>query len=182
MAAFNLKNNVDVLIDRVTVRDSEIGFRVRGQAGGYVSAHVEVRNAVVHDVAVGVRYEDDIERLHFFHATLGLGVGQSFFAASSGRAGLDVRNVLFVDGTRPVEAAAASNVVAGRAAVVDARGHDYRLVAGATTVIDRGEPLPQVTTDRDGRVRPQVGGPDVGAYEFCGGAPTAPTGVRVVAR
>ena len=48
IAAFNLKENVDATVDRVTVYDSEIAFRLRGPA------FVAVQNAVVHDVDVGV--------------------------------------------------------------------------------------------------------------------------------
>jgi hypothetical protein len=51
MAAFNLKENVQVEVDGVTVFDSEIAFRVRGPAGGERGgARVTVANAVVYNV------------------------------------------------------------------------------------------------------------------------------------
>ena len=80
MAAFNLKENVDVLVDRITVYDSEIAFRLRG-GGSDTSkpgAHVRTMNALVYDTAVAFRYEDDLEGLHVWNSTIGRGVPRPF--------------------------------------------------------------------------------------------------------
>ena len=47
MAAFNLKEHVDVTVERVTVYDSEIAFRLRGRCGTG-GAWVAIQNAVVY--------------------------------------------------------------------------------------------------------------------------------------
>jgi hypothetical protein len=75
MAAFNLKENVDVTVDRVTVYDSEIAFRTRGGAPG---AWVTAKNAVIHNVTTAFRYEDNIERLRIWNATVGANVTRAF--------------------------------------------------------------------------------------------------------
>lgn len=185
MAAFNVKENVTALLDRVTVHHSEIAFRVRGP-GANGGAHVQIQNAVVHDVDVGVRYEDDIEQLRVWNATFGASVTRAFLAASSGANGLDVRNVLFLGGSKPAEASSASNLVVASTAFVNPAGRDFRLVAGAES-IDRGVAIGEITVDRDGTPRPQQRAYDVGAFEWCSGgcgppptAPSAPRNVRVV--
>ena len=64
MAAFNLKERVDAVLDRVTVYDSEIAFRLRGATASVPEgAHVRVQNAVVYDVDTAFRYEDAIAGL-----------------------------------------------------------------------------------------------------------------------
>jgi hypothetical protein len=161
MAAFNLKEHVDATVDRVTVYDSQIAFRLRGGAPG---AWVAVTNAVVHHVDIAFRYEDEIEQLRIAHTTLGLGVGQPFLAAQSGTRGLDVRNLLVL-GPLPREAIDRSNRSVEADAFVNAAAHDYHLAPRAVA-IDTGTLLPGVTTDRDGSPRPAGGAPDVGAYEW----------------
>lgn len=164
MAAFNLKERIDVTVDRVTVSRSEIAFRVRGP-GSNGGAWVDIRNAVIHDVSYGVRYEDDIESLEVSYTTFGERVGRAFRAASSGQSGLDVRNTLVLGTTLPVEAPAASrNLVVASSAFVSAGANDYRLAAGSSA-IDHAVPLTDVATDRAGVSRPQGPAPDVGAFE-----------------
>ncbi len=82
MAAFNIKENVNVVLDRVTVSRSEIAFRLRGP-GPNGGAWARIQNAVVFDVATAVRYEDNIERAEVWNSTLGSGVARPFRAASS---------------------------------------------------------------------------------------------------
>ena len=163
MAAFNIKENVDVVFDRVTVSRSEIGFRLRGP-GPNGGAWVRVQNTIVYDVATGVRYEDDIERVEVWNSTFGAGVGRAFQAASSAAAGLDVKNVLFM-GAPSGELAGASNLAAAAGDFVDASQHDYRLLP-TSTAIDAGISLPGVTTDRLGTLRPLQRFWDVGAFEY----------------
>ena len=49
MAAFNIKEHVDVVVDGVTVYDSEIAFRLRAPA------QVQLQNVVIHTVDYAVR-------------------------------------------------------------------------------------------------------------------------------
>jgi hypothetical protein len=154
MAAFNLKENVAVVVDGVTVHDSEIAFRLRGPAGSPTGgARVTIKNAVVYDASTAFRYEDDIVNLKIWNSTVGAGVTRSFRAAASGREGLEVRNLLF-HGPRPPEATHTSNWSVGPDAFVDVGTGNYALVPG-TPVIDAGISLIDVTTDRIGSTRPQ---------------------------
>jgi hypothetical protein len=165
MAAFNLKENIAATVDRITVFDSEIAFRLRGGGSGTAGAWVTLTNAVVYDVLTAYRYEDNIQNLRIWNNTVGRGVTRTFQAASSNRTGLDVRNLLVL-GTRPAEAASSSsNLAVTEQAFVNAAAHDYRLAAGALA-IDAGVTLPEVAVDRMGVARPVGSYYDVGAYEW----------------
>jgi hypothetical protein len=162
MAAFNIKEHVDVTFDAVTVSRSEIAFRLRGP-GVNGGAWVRVQNAVVFDVGTGVRYEDDIERVEIWNSTFGSGIGQAFRAVRARAAGLDVQNVLFM-GPRSSELAGSSNMPASDSFFLDAGRRDYRLAADSKAV-DAGVMLAAVASDRLGHARPSGGRWDVGAYE-----------------
>jgi hypothetical protein len=162
MAAFNIKEHVDVLMDGVTVHDSEIAFRLRGgPANPRGGAHVTIMNAVVYDTDTAFRYEQDIERLAVWNSTIGSGVARPFRAASSHGEGLDVRNVLVL-GSLPPEAAHQSNAGVTAAAFADAAVHDYRLAAGSPAV-GAGVAIDAVRHDRAGAPR-RAGAYDAGAY------------------
>jgi hypothetical protein len=164
MAAFNLKESTDVLLDRITVHDSEIAFRLRGP-GPNDGVRVTVANAVIYDSEVAFRYEDNIERLRIWNCTIGSSVPQPFVAASSNRAGLDVQNLLVLGRALPPEASAGSNRAVAATSFIDAGvGHDYRL-RPTSPAVDAGTTLPAVTRDRAGTLRPQGAAYDVGAYE-----------------
>ena len=178
-AALNLKEHIDAIVDRVTVRDSLIGFRLRGPAE--TGARVRISNAVVHDVATAFRYEDDIQQLRIWHSTLGHDVVSPFQRAASAGSLLDVRNLLVLGTALPSEASGASNMRVDASGFVDAAGHDYHLQEGAGAV-GRAVPIPEITSDRDGGPRPFGGGPDVGAYEWNPervAIPEAPRNLRV---
>ena len=160
MAAFNFKEYVDVVVDGVTVFDSEIAFRLRGPATG---ARVQVTNAVVHDVTTAFRYEDNIQNLRIWNSTVGLNVGRPFQVASAPNATLDVRNLLSIP-SLTAEARASSNLRVSPSAFVNAGAHDYHLAPGSPAR-DSGERLTAVTIDRDGVERPPSGAYAVGAYE-----------------
>jgi hypothetical protein len=167
MAAFNIKENVDALIDGVTVWDSAIAFRLRGPTwrGG---AWVLVRNSVIYDVNVAVRYEDNLENFRFWNNTVGAGVKRALQAAGSPKAQLDLQNNLFeggVPGDR--HARRPSNLGAKAQWFADMANRDYHLRSGSRA-IDAGVAL-DVPTDRDGIPRPAGGQFDVGAYEYCPG-------------
>jgi hypothetical protein len=160
MAAFNLKEYVDVTVDGVTVYDSEIAFRLRGPGSG---ARVLLKNAVVHDVVTAFRYEDNIQNLRIWNSTVGRNVTRTFQSVTP-MATLDVRNLLSVPALTP-EAAASSNVRAPLTAFADAAIHDYHLAAGSPAV-NAGARIVEVAADRDGISRPQGEAWDVGAYEM----------------
>jgi hypothetical protein len=165
MAAFNLKENVNVTVDRTTVYASEIAFRLRGPGSSTTGgAWVTIKNAVVYDAVTAFRYEDNIANLKIWNSTVGRNVTRPFRAASSGRTGLEVRNLL-VYGVLPAEAIDASNRGVGAEAFVNATAHDYRLAPGSVA-IDAGITLPGVTRDRINMVRPQGQAYDIGAYEY----------------
>lgn len=161
MAAFNIKERVDAIIDGVTVHSSEIAFRLRAPAD------VGVQNAVVHSVGYGVRYEDDIQNVRIYNSTFGSGVARAFVAASSSGSVLDVQNVAILAASLPPEANGGSNLAMAAAAFVDAARHNYQL-ADTSPAIDRGMTLSGVTIDRNGAARPQGTAYDVGAYERIG--------------
>lgn len=158
MAAFNIKETVDAVIDRVTVHSSEIAFRLRAPAD------VRLQNAVVHSVSKAVRYEDNIQNLRIWNSTFGGGIAELFDEASSSASVLDVQNVAILGSTRPREASAASNLLLNATAFVDVSRHNYHL-ATTSAANDTGITLPEVVTDRDGTRRPQGVAYDVGAYE-----------------
>ena len=171
MAAFNLKENVAVTVDGVTVSGSEIAFRLRGPGATTTGgAWVTVKNAVVYDTTVAFRYEDNIANLRVWNSTIGAGVRRPFVAAASGSGDIEVRNVL-IQGGRPPEAAHTSNWSVGREVFVDASAGDYALTPGSP-VIDAGISLVGVTTDRNGRTRPQGQAHDVGAFEWAAATAT----------
>jgi hypothetical protein len=165
MAAFNLKENVNVLVDQVTVFNSEIAFRLRGPASSSPShgAWVTIKNAVVYKTKTAFRYEDNIEQLRIWNGTIGSGVSRAFQAASSSVLGLDVRNLLMLN-LRASEADHSSNMTVGPEAFANTSTDNYRL-ADDSPAIDAGVPLADVKTDRLGVVRPQGARYDVGAYE-----------------
>ena len=178
MAAFNLKEDIDATVDRVTVYDSDIAFRLRGPGSATTGAWVTVKNAVVYDTARAFRYEDDIQNLRIWNSTIGRNVPTSFQAASSGSAGLEVRNLLVLGSRLPSVASHPSNRSAPAEAFVDIAVHDYALAAGAAAV-DSGIAIQDVKSDRAGVNRPQGRAYDVGAYELVP-APQQPlaTGAR----
>ncbi len=158
--AFNIKENVDAVIDRVTVYDSEIAFRLRAPST------VTVRNAVIYDVDKVFRLEDGLTNADLSHLTVGGDVGQVFEDAGGAPIGLVIRNSLFLGATIPSPADVdASNMADDGPAFVDPGTHDYHLVE-CSLPVDAGVDLPGVTQDRDGTARPRIMGWDVGAYEY----------------
>jgi hypothetical protein len=165
MAAFNLKENINAALDRITVFDSEIAFRLRGGGTRSTGAWVTLKNAVVHDVTTAYRYEDNIQQLHIWNNTVGAGVSRAFHAAASTAAGIDVRNLLVL-GAVPIEAKPSpSNLAVTGTSFVDPAHHVYRLAPGSPA-IDAGTTVTAVGVDRDGLRRPAGRAYDVGAYEW----------------
>lgn len=171
MAAFNLKERIDITLDGVTVYDSEIAFRLRGP-----DAAIVIKNAVVYDVDKAVRYEDDLVDPELHNATFGRLVSSAFQEASSNGTDFDVRNLLLLGSPLPAEASDPSNMFVGSSAFVASGSDDYHLATGSPA-IDQGSNLATVTTDRDGVARPQGPGYDVGAYEYCPGGCSGPDSI-----
>jgi len=165
MAAFNLKENVDAALDGVTVWDSEIAFRVRG-AGTTLAAGAwaRVQNAVVHHTGTAFRYEDAVENLRAWNVTIGNGVGLPFQSAGASAAGVAVQNLLLLGSALPPEASGSTSLAVPASAFVDASKNNYQLASGSSAV-DAGVAIAQVTTDRQGTLRPQGLGYDIGAFE-----------------
>jgi hypothetical protein len=165
MAAFNLKENVDAVVDGVTVHDSEIAFRVRGASDRQpAGAWVRVQNAVVYDTTTAFRYEDNVQKLRISNVTVGSGVSVAIRAANGRSDAVDVRNLLLLGSKLPDEALARSNLAVRASAFLDARHHNYQLSA-KSPAIDAGERIADVARDRRGIVRPRGRAYDVGAFE-----------------
>lgn len=164
MAAFNIKEHIDAVIDRVTVFDSEIAFRLRGPGSNPAGAEVRVQNAVVYTTATAFRYEDNIQNLRLWNVTVGRDVNRAFQAASSPASVLDVRNLLLLGSSLPAQASGASNLAVPASAFVNASSHNYQL-AGGSPALDRGIAISSVTEDRQGTTRPQGSAYDIGAFE-----------------
>lgn len=168
-AAFNLKEDVDVRVNRVTVYDSELAFRLRGPA------LVRVQNAVVHSVDAAVRYEDGLSGAAILASTFGGGVTAAFVdGGGDPPVDLVVENLLVLGAATPDEAAAGTaNLAVGAEVFVDAAAHDYHLIAG-TEPVDAGVDIDGVMLDRDGTFRPVGPALDVGAYEWNADDPPPP--------
>ena len=165
MAAFNLKENIDALVDGVTVRGSEIGFRMRGPSSAQpAGAWVRVQNAVVHTTVTAFRYEDNIQNLRIWNTTVGGGVTWAIQDAKAAASALDIRNFLVLGSALPLQADRNSSLAVGSASFVDAARHNYQLAAGSPA-IDAGATIPGVTRDRQNTPRPQGSAYDIGAFE-----------------
>ena len=171
MAAYNMKEGVVADLDRLTIYDSEIALRLRAPAT------VRVTNAVIYDVLVGVRYEDNIVAPKLYNSTIGAQVTNPFVEASSSATVIDGRNVLVLGASLPGELAGEGSVAVDASSFRDVGGNDYHLMVGSPA-IDRGVTI-DVAMDRDGVSRPQGAMHDVGAFEYCpsecAGAPDGPT-------
>lgn len=170
MSAFNLKENVEVFLDRVTVHDSQVAFRLRGATATRPrGARVTLHNAVVWSIGdEAVRYEDDLAPVTIRHGTFGGDLADVFRRAEAPEGTIRAANVLVLGGALPEELTGGSNLAVDDEAFVDAAAHDYHLADGSAA-IDAGEALAEVPHDRDGVARPQGAGWDVGAYERCAG-------------
>jgi hypothetical protein len=170
MAAFNLKENVAVTVERVTVTRSEIAFRLRGPTGRPAAgAEVTVANAVIYDVKTAFRYENDLPTLRIWNSTIGSGVEQAFRAAVSQKTAMDLRNVLMLAARLPAFVPPNHNLAVGPEQFVDAAAHRYEL-SRRSKAIDSGVTISEVTSDRAGGRRPQGRAYDIGAYEYAGSA------------
>ncbi len=73
-AAFNMKEKIEAVFERVTVYNSEIAFRLRGARG---NANNTIRNAVIYDCENGIRAEDHLSELVVHNTTFGGSIGRN---------------------------------------------------------------------------------------------------------
>ena len=162
-AAYNIKESVEAVFDRVTVYDSELAFRLR------FPAHVRIQNAVVYDVRHAFRLEGGLRNSQIFNITLGGGFSGTHFRVAGGTPiNLTINNLLVLAEDLPsIAKLDRSNIAVADRAFVGASRQDYRL-ARSSPAVDAGETRSEVSTDREGRPRPQGERHDVGAYEWSG--------------
>lgn len=167
-AALNLKEHVSVTVDACEIRDNRTGFRMRG-APDDTGAHVTVRNCLIHDNDLAMRYEDDIQQLQVYNNTFDEGeiIGENvLYSPDYPPLAEGFLNNLFLSTTLPAECDDPSNLAVGPEAFVDAANGKYRL-APQSPALDAGIDLRSlcVFVDRDTFPRPQRTAFDVGAYE-----------------
>jgi len=174
-AVFNLKEKISAELDRITVYDSEIAFRVRGALG---NAKTVISNAVIYDVGIAIRAEDDLTGLRVYNSTFGHGVTEQLRHAggSGGVSSWDWRNNAFV-GSKPSEASDPTNIVAMDSDFIDANARNYSLTS-ASTLVDAGAVISIVTVDRDDN--PRFAPYDSGAYELQNSGPRPNPPILVV--
>lgn len=84
MAALNIKENVDALIENCVFANNQVCFRLRGRTSrGY--ARVQVRNCAVYQSDVVLRLEDDIEGVVVDGLLVGDGIGRLVHKVGRGR-------------------------------------------------------------------------------------------------
>lgn len=168
-AVFDLKEDVDASIDRVTVYDSGVAFDLQRPA------RVRIQTAVIYDVDAAVRYADGLASASILASTVGGDVAEAFVdGGGDPPVDLRVENLLVLGDALPDEATGGrANLAVDASVFVDAARHDYHLVAGSEP-IDAGVEIDGVTLDRDGIFRPVGNALDVGAYEWDGDAPPPP--------
>lgn len=160
-AAFNLKEKISAELNRITVYDSEIAFRVRGALG---NAETLIANAVIYDVGIAIRAEDDLTDLRVYNSTFGHGVAEQLRHAggSGGVSSWDWRNNAFVD-SKPNEASDPTNIVATESDFIAVNDRNYAL-SPTSILVDAGAEISIVNADRDGN--PRSAPYDTGAYEL----------------
>lgn len=173
-AAFNIKYEVDWLIDGVTAYDNQYVFRTRGpwENPAQGGAHLTLMNAVAYGNEEVFRIERLIENLHIYNSTFANNTAFSVHLdcpdgdprTCYDPATFELRNGLFL-GTKPREAFDTSNLEATDADFQSIPGYDFQLRSGSVA-IDAGLPLAEVFHDRNGSARPQGDAWDVGAYEL----------------
>lgn len=73
-AALNLKENVDVTVERCLFRGNDVCFRLRGGSGERGGARVTIRDCAVYESDVALRIEDKIEGLTVDRLAIGAGI------------------------------------------------------------------------------------------------------------
>lgn len=174
-SAFNLKEQVEVVVDSCEVYNTVIAFRLRGLTGN-TGCWPTIFNCTIHDADYAIRYEDDLMNLHLAFNTVH-NCGTLFLPAPSSTTwgpgnGWIVQNNLFVGASAlPREAPAPLNVIPPPGSV------DTTTLEPTTATGLLGTPVPAntvpfwyppITKDKAGVVRSTTT-PTMGAYEFVPG-------------
>lgn len=77
LAALNIKENVDAVVEHCLFRDNQVCFRLRGP-GPRGGALVTVKQCAIYDSDVGVRMEDHLEGLTIDRLGFGSGVARKY--------------------------------------------------------------------------------------------------------
>jgi MYXO-CTERM domain-containing protein len=158
--AFNVKEDIDFLLDRATIYDCELAFRLR------FPAVVHVQNTVLWDVDRAFRLEGGLTGLRASNVTVGGEIAIGPIQEAGGDASdVSFRNALFLADEVPTLAEGPSNMAVDASVFVDAAGGDYHLLMGSVPV-DAGEVIAAVDVDRDGVPRPVGDSYDIGAFEW----------------
>lgn len=91
VAALNLKENVNAVVENCIFNDNEISLRVRGP-GSRGGAHVSLKDCAIYDSKTGVRAEDKIEQLKINGLAFGSGIAMKIQFAN-GKPGAGYENV-----------------------------------------------------------------------------------------
>ena len=162
-AVFNLKEKVEVELDRVVVHDSEIAFRLRGSLGG---AHVKVTNSLIYNCEYPIRAEHGVKNVKFYNCTFGEGNATVMVRSPEKTglgAGFEMKNCLIVGGIPPEARSEKSNLSANADWFKSAKLHDYRLVE-SSPASGAGVKIVGVEHDLFGKLR-NISRPSVGAIE-----------------
>lgn len=165
-AAFNIKENVKCIMNRIKVYNNEISFRLRGP-GSRGGAHVTIKNSIAYDNEKVFRIEDNIELLHIYNSTFHKDNHYDYIQLAGGgydASGFEMKNCLFM-GSKPTDASHSSNITANSSFFINATNNDYHLVDGSSP-IDAGVAIAEVTDDFDGNLRPVGLNYDIGAFEY----------------
>lgn len=92
-------------------------------------------------------------------------MGQGHIQIEKGVSGVTVSGNSYHPGHPIILGGSDSEAITGEVLFVNEAGQDFQVRSGSS-VIDRGQTLPTVLTDHDGKPRPQGSGYDVGAFEF----------------
>jgi hypothetical protein len=175
-AAFLFRENVAITLERVKVHDSEIAFRLRGPTSARPKgATVHMENILVHDVRVGIQYENELDYLAMWHVTFGANIETLFDEVDSESTEPDILNSLFLGESLPEEVDVDDhNMAATIEDFVDAASGNHHLVE-SSSAIDAASVISGVSLDIDGLARIVGPAPDLGAHEY-GGAVVTDTG------
>ncbi len=131
MAAFNVKESVFATFDRITVRSSEIAFRLRGP-----DAQISVKSAEIYDCNTAFRLEDGLSGTKILFATI-FNTPTQVATAGSAPTNLAVLNVAVPSPVDPDWASLAS----GATKVVGVAPTAYQNAAGRNFQLPGGSPL-----------------------------------------
>jgi hypothetical protein len=175
-AALNLKDQITGLVERCTLYDNEIAYRIRGQGSHGGVDGLVIKNTVLHDNQFHARLEMDCKNVQFLHntfgrqiddkenpVTVGSGYATNHYEGGGGGdegPGWVSKNNLFLGG-KPALAGSGDVSTTDAAGTFTNMGQgDYHLKKQMNASSGVG-----VKLDRDKKTR-STSAPDVGAYEL----------------